>query len=255
MSRQAEYAETFHQLHRSGTPLVLFNAWDAGSAGAVAKGGATAIATASWAMAAANGYADGENMPLSVVLDAAGRIAASVELPLTVDMEAGYADSAEGVGVNMAALIRAGAVGCNLEDGLPGVGRMRDVEAQVARLVAARAAAQAAGLAVFVNARTDAFLLTPPERHAGRMEEVRERARAYAAAGADGLFVPGLADEALIRAVVAASPLPVNVMMGPAVPSIGRLRELGVARVSHGPAAYLSAMDVVRQAAAAVHGQ
>lgn len=255
MSRQSEHAQSFRQLHRAGAPLVLFNAWDAGSAGAIAQGGAAAIATASWAMAAANGYADGENMPLQAVLAVSARIAASVDLPLSVDLEAGHAESADGVGANVAALIRSGAVGCNLEDGIPGAGRMRDIGEQVARLAAARASAQAAGLALFINARTDAFLLNKPERHADLMDEALERARAYAAAGADGLFVPGLADETLIAAVVAASSLPVNVMMGPGVPSIARLRELGVARISHGPAAYLAAMDLVRQTATAVHGQ
>lgn len=251
MSRQAERAAAFHQLHRGDRPLILFNAWDAGSARAIASAGAAAIATGSWSVAAAHGCEDGEQLPLADVLANARRIAEAVDLPVSIDLEAGYAEDTNGVGGTVAALLDTGAIGCNLEDGVVGGARLRAVDEQAARYRAARAAADAKGIGLFVNARTDAFLITPPENHVQQVDEVLARARAYADAGADGLFVPGLVDEALIRAIVQASPLPVNVMIGAASPPLSRLAEFGVARISHGPGPYLAAMDALRNAAQA----
>src|SRR5690606_15011424 len=138
--------------------------------------------------------------------------------------------------------------GCNLEDGLED--GIRDIAAQAARLALARAAADAAGVRMFINARTDLFLQAPPQAHDAKLlEQAIARAHAYAAAGADGMFVPGLMDETLIDALVRASPLPVNVMVVPGLPSLARLSSLGVARVSHGPGPYLAAMRALTQAA------
>ncbi len=253
MSRQAEHATTFHRLHTGAGPLILFNAWDAGSARAIASAGALAIATGSWSVAAAHGCDDGERLALADVLANARRIVQAVDLPVSIDLEAGYGIDADGVGASISALIETGAIGCNLEDGIAGAGAMRTLEEQAARLRAARAAADRAGLALFVNARTDAFLLAAPARHGEFVDDVLARARAYAEAGGNGLFVPGLVDETLIRTVVEASPLPVNVMIGPGSPSIGHLAALGVARISHGPGPYIAAMDFVRQSAEAAH--
>lgn len=252
MNRQAEHADAFRRLHVTGNPLVLFNAWDAGSARAVADAGARAIATSSWAMAAANGEADGERLPLPQVLETVRRVARSVDLPVSADLESGYADAADGVGTAAAALIAAGAVGCNLEDGMPGAGRMRAPDDQAARLRAARVAAQGAGFALFLNARTDLFLLAPPERHADAMPEALARAEVYAGAGADGLFVPGLVDPELVAGLAQASPLPLNVMIGEGSPDPGVLAAAGAARVSYGPVPYLRAMKALEEAARTV---
>jgi 2-methylisocitrate lyase-like PEP mutase family enzyme len=127
---------------------------------------------------------------------------------------------------------------------------MRTVEDQAARIAAARAAADTAEVPMFINARTDLFLQAAPAAHdTTLLEQALQRARAYAAAGADGMFVPGLVDEALIARLVEASPLPVNIMVLPAAPPLARLAALGVARVSHGPGPYLAAMQALAAAA------
>lgn len=250
MPSQQDNASRFHALHQQGRPLVLFNVWDAGSARAVANAGAQAIATGSWSVAAANGYEDGERMPLALALDNLRRIVAATTLPVSVDLESGYGADAVAVGSTIAAAIEAGAVGCNLEDSYPQSGKLRDTSEQVARLAQAHRAAQAAGVSLFINARTDVFFQQPAEAHDESMlQQAMERARAYADAGASGLFLPGLTNEALIAQAVARSPLPVNIMVMRGAPTLERLSSLGVARVSHGPGPYRGAMQWLEQAA------
>lgn len=248
MSPESTIAAGFADLHRPGRPLVLFNAWDAGSARAVAAAGATAIATGSWSVAAAHGLGDGEQMPLDLVLANLRRIAAAVDLPVTVDLEGGYGETPEAVAETMRRAVDAGAVGCNIEDSFATDGSLRPVTDQVARLRAARAAA--AGL--FINARTDIFFQRPAADHESAMVDAAiERAQAYAAAGADGIFVPGLVDAGLIGAFVARSPLPVNVMVAAGTPPRATLASLGVARISHGPGPFIEAMRHLEAAARA----
>jgi len=250
MRSQAEKAGLFRSLHEGGHPLVLFNIWDAGSARTVADSGASALGTASWAVAAAHGHADGERIPLDWVLDNLTRIVAATDLPVTLDLESGYGQSAADVGQTVARAIAAGAIGCNLEDSLPADGRLRDPGEQAKRLAQARKAAEAAGIPFFINARTDVFFQKPPEAHDRTMvDDALQRARIYAEAGADGLFVPGLVDERLIAELVKGAPLPVNIMAGAATPPLARLAELGVARISHGPGPYLAAMRALSEAA------
>jgi len=249
---QNEIARAFRALHVPGDPLVLFNAWDAGSARAVAGAGANAIATGSWSVAAASGFDDGEQLPLALAMDNLRRIVAAVSLPVTIDLESGYGDAPDAVAATVAAALAAGAIGCNLEDSFPADGSLRETADQVARLKAARRAAEVAGVECFINARTDVFFQKPAAGHDRAMvDEALQRARAYADAGASGLFVPGLVDEALIACVAEASPLPVNVMAMPGVPSRGRLAALGVARISHGPGPYRGAMQWLADAAKA----
>lgn len=252
---QQDNAGVFHALHVRGEPLVLFNAWDAGSARAIADAGARAIATGSWSVAAASGYEDGEHLPLALALDNLRRIVAAVPLPVTIDLESGYGTAAADVGATVAAALGAGAVGCNLEDSLPTDGSLREIDAQVARLVAARKAADAAGVAMFINARTDVFFQKPAAAHdVAMVDAALERARAYAGAGASGLFVPGVVAEDLIARIVEASPLPVNVMSVAGGPERSRLAELGIARISHGPGPYRGAMRWLADAAKAAMG-
>jgi 2-methylisocitrate lyase-like PEP mutase family enzyme len=247
---QQEAARLFRALHVAGDPLVLFNAWDAGSARAVAEAGAKAIATGSWSVAAANGFADGENLSLPFVLDNLRRIVGSVALPVTIDLESGYGGTPAAVGAAVAAALEAGAIGCNLEDSFPADGSLRAIVDQVARLAAARKAAEDAGIAMYLNGRTDVFFQAPAEVHDMAMVDAAlERARAYADAGASGLFVPGVVAENLIARIAAASPLPVNIMAMPGVPGRKRLAELGVARISHGPGPYRGAMQWRTEAA------
>jgi 2-methylisocitrate lyase-like PEP mutase family enzyme len=243
-------AGVFHSLHVRGQPLVLFNAWDPGSARAIADAGAQAIATGSWSVAAANGFEDGEHLPLSLAMDNLARIVATVALPVTVDLESGYGTTPAEVGATIAMALAAGAIGCNLEDSFPADGSLRDTSGQVARLAAARKAADAAGVALYINARTDVFFQAPAAAHDMAMvDDALERARAYAEAGASGLFVPGVVDEKLIARIAEASPVPVNVMVMRGTPERRRLAELGVARISHGPGPYRGAMHWLTEAA------
>jgi 2-methylisocitrate lyase-like PEP mutase family enzyme len=252
MPTQKSKAKRFRSLHVPGSPLVLFNAWDAGSAKAVAAAGAQAIATGSWSVAKANGFDDGEDLPLDIAIANLARIAAATDLPVTIDLESGYGATPQAVGKTIRRSIDAGAVGCNIEDSVTTTGKLRSAKDQARRIAQARKAADAAGIAYFINGRTDVFFQKPPKQHdAGMVAEALERARLYADAGADGLFVPGLIDAKLMARVVEASPLPVNIMVSGGTPPLRVLAKAGVARVSHGPRPYLLAMKALEDAARA----
>jgi methylisocitrate lyase len=252
MADQTSKAEQFRALHIPGKPFVLFNIWDAGSAKAVAAGGAKAIATGSWSVANANGFADGERIPLALAIDNLRRIVGVTDLPVTIDLESGYGDASEVVGETIGLAIDAGAIGCNLEDSFPVNGKLRETVDQAGRIQRARQTADAANIRFFINARTDVFFQRPPEQHDGAMvAEAIERARAYAGAGADGLFAPGLSDITLIADLAEASPLPLNIMVGDSTPVVHALAEHGVSRVSYGPRPYLMAMKALEEAARA----
>lgn len=251
MTPHAERSRRFRALHVPGDPLILCNVWDAGSARAVAKAGVAAIATSSWSVAAAQGLADGEEMPLDEMLAVCRQIIAAADLPVTVDFEGGYAGAPQEVAANVQRLLALGAAGLNFEDQVVGGPGLHPVAQQVARLRAVRQAADAAGTGAFVNARTDVFLKAPPGADpAALMDEVLVRAAAYAGAGADGLFVPGLTESGLIRALCDRSGLPVNVMHTGDPQEAPALAALGVARISFGPAPWLRAMAALAREAA-----
>lgn len=242
MTQPSGKAPLFRSLHVPGKPLILHNVWDAGGAGIVARAGASAIATSSWAIAAAQGYEDGEALPLDAALAIIGRIAACMDLPVTADFEGGYAAEPERVASNVARLMALGVVGLNFEDQVVGGHGLYPVADQVARLQAVRAVAD--GSDAFINARTDLFLQAEPAVHAALMPEALARAAAYAAAGADGFFVPGLSDPVLVRDLCHQVSLPVNVMLGGG--PFSNTAALGVARISLGAAPYLAAMATLR---------
>jgi len=249
MSDQVTKAQAFKALHIQGSPIILFNVWDAGSAKAVAASGAKALATGSWSVAAAYGFDDGEHMPFDLAIANLERIVAATDLPVTIDLESGYGANPEEVGTSVARVVQAGAIGCNIEDSSRETKPLRGVSEQAARLKGARHAADRLGIPAFLNARTDVFLVAPADTHEGLVAEALERGRAYADAGADGFFVPGLVNETLIARVVEGSPLPVNVMFNAAMPPAARLAELGVARISHGPGPYRMMMKALENAA------
>jgi 2-methylisocitrate lyase-like PEP mutase family enzyme len=252
MSSQLERATAFHRLHVKGTPVVLFNIWDAGTAQAVARAGARAIATGSWSVAAAHGYDDGERLPFELALANLREIVAGVDLPVTIDLEAGYGRSPQAVVDSVTKVLQAGAIGCNLEDQIIGGGEVAvySVADQSARLRAARSAADQAAIPAFINARTDVFLHAEPARHnAALVDTALERAAAYADSGASGFFAPGLIDDRLIGKLCAACSLPVNILVRPGAPSATLLSQLGVARISHGPGPYRKAMQLLEDAA------
>jgi 2-methylisocitrate lyase-like PEP mutase family enzyme len=250
MSRHA-LAARFRQLHAPGADpiLVLPNAWDAMSARLVEAAGATAIATTSAGISWALGHPDGQGLTREAMLAAVRVIVDAVRVPVTADVESGYgAGTPEDVAETARGVLDAGAVGLNLEDA-PGEhgAPVLTMEAQVARIAAARAAASSAGIDLFINARTDILLRKVGEEE-GRFDETVRRARAYVAAGADGIFVPGVADAATIQRLAAAVGAPLNVIGGPGVPSVPELRALGVARVSVGPGLARAVMAQIRQA-------
>ncbi|GAA6209326.1 isocitrate lyase/phosphoenolpyruvate mutase family protein [Cognatishimia sp. WU-CL00825] len=241
---QAELAAEFAAMHQKGDPLVLYNIWDAGSARVVVEAGAKAVATGSWSVAASQGHEDGEQLPLEMALMGIRRICKTVDVPVTLDFEGAYATGPTGVGTNVTRALKLGVVGINLEDQVIGGKGLHKTPDQARRVAGARAAATEFNVPLFINARTDVFLREPNrDWHAGLMPQALERLEAYAAAGASGLFVPGLVDLALIKQVVDAFDLPVNVMRGPESAGIDALADLGVARISYGPAPYRQAMQ------------
>jgi len=252
MADQTRKAEQFRALHLPGKPLVLFNIWDAGSAKAVAASGAKAIATSSWSVANASGFSDGEQAPLTLAIENLRRIVEATDLPVTIDLESGYGDASEIVGETISLAIEAGAIGCNLEDSFPASGKLRKTIDQVDRIRRARQTADAADIRFFINARADVFFQRPPAQHDDAMVvEAIERAHAYAEAGADGLFVPGLVEINLIARLAEESPLPLNIMVGESTAALRVLAEHGVARVSYGPGPYLMVMKDLEERARA----
>ena len=244
---QADKARAFAALHQPGRPVVLFNIWDAGGAMALEKAGAPAVATGSHSVAGAMGYGDGEQMPLDEVLYLVARITQSVAVPVTVDFEGGYATAPAEITGNVTRLLHAGAIGLNFEDQVVGGEGLHAPHVQAARIAAVHAAGSTAGLPLFINARTDLFLKSPPEQHASLVPEALARAAIYAAAGASGVFVPGLTDPGLISAVVKGTPLPVNVVVSPTQQPASVLAGLGVARISHGPFPWRDSMAALAQ--------
>ncbi len=239
-----ETTEAFAALHVPGNPLILYNIWDAGSAVAVAKAGAKAIATGSWGVAGAHGIGDGEKLPLETALSTLSEIVAVTDLPVSIDMEAGYGANAAGVSVSVQRARDAGAVGINLEDKDPVTRTLFSIEDASARIKAA------AATGMFVNARADLFILTPPADHdAAKVDELVERAKAYADAGARSLFAPFLVDAALIERLCNASPLPVNILVRPGCPDHKTMASLGVARISHGHGPWAAAMAALEDQA------
>lgn len=239
---RADRARAFHELHGPGRLLVLPNAWDAGSARLFERCGAEAIATTSAGVAWAQGRPDGQAIAVRELLGVVAAIERVVKVPLSVDFEGGYAADARTVGEHVAALIGAGAVGINLEDG------DESVDATAAKIEAARAAARREGVDLYINARTDTFLkrLVPPER---AVAETLARAARYCDAGASGVFVPRLLSADEIREIAAAVAVPLNVLAVPGLAPVAELRALGVRRVSAGAALSRVAYGAAREAA------
>jgi len=249
MISQKEKAEIFSELHIKGDPLILFNIWDAGSAKAVSDAGAKAIATGSWSVAAADGYADGEELPLEAALANLRRITATVDLPVTLDFEGGYASELERVKENIAKVIEAGAIGINFEDQVVGGDGLYSIEEQSKRIAAVREAADNGSVPLFINARTDVFLKTLPAAATGeQFDEVVARCDAYANAGASGLFAPGLRDGEMIRRLCEASSLPVNILVMSDTPSNKDMAGLGVSRISYGSGPYRKMIEWLTEA-------
>jgi 2-methylisocitrate lyase-like PEP mutase family enzyme len=240
MTRLEEKARAFHALHHGPRILVLLNAWDVASARVFELAGAPAIATTSAGVANSLGFPDGEHLSRELLMEAVARITRAVDVPVSVDVEAGYGATADDVRATARAVLDAGGIGVNIEDA------MMDPDHLVERIAAIRDVAAAKGVPLFVNARTDVYLRgtgQPPEL----LDEAVRRLRAYAAAGADGLFAPGLRDPATIARIVAAVGLPLNILAGEGVPPAKELERLGVRRVSVGSGPMRATLGLVRR--------
>jgi 2-methylisocitrate lyase-like PEP mutase family enzyme len=310
----AQKASRLLELHHASQPLVLINAWDAASAAMVEHCGLPAIATSSAAMANALGFPDGQYLPWAQMLEAVARVCRAVKVPVTADIESGFARDVTALETSITQIIQAGAVGVNLEDVMsanPALqvpdlknGGLKNADPknsgpentdpenanpanagpvrhgsplfplpeQIARIQAARRAAQAAGIHLVINARTDAYWQAGVEP-AEAMRNTLERGKAYLQAGADCIFIPGLRNPEHIRTVIdylranppPVDPLPadhlpiehgepaINILAGPGVPSIPELAKLGVKRVSYGSGPHRAAMGLLRRIASEAH--
>lgn len=237
--------DRFASLHSDTAPLLIYNAWDAGSAVAIAAAGAKAVATGSLGVAGAQGHDDGQVIPLADLLGTARSIVNAVEVPVSIDFEGGYAADPGTLTKNAALLAETGAVGCNFEDQIIGGDGVFAPAVQADRI----AAVASSGL--FVNARTDLFLgamkRSEDPNQSALVDQAIERAAVFADAGAGSLFVPGLSDPELITTLCNAVNLPVNVMMLPGMPQPAKLGELGVGRVSWGPGPWRMMMAQLEQ--------
>ena len=237
-----ELAERFARLH--DTPaLVLPNAWDVASARLVEQAGAAAIATTSAGVAWALGSQDGNAVDRDLALSVVARIVAAVGVPVTADIENGFGESDDELAATIRGVLHAGAVGINIEDS--GFAPLRPMAEQAARL---RIIREVAGRQLFINARIDTYLMAAGEPQ-DRLGETLRRSEAYLAAGADGIFVPGLHDLQVLAQLVAAVPAPLNVLAGAGGPTVTQFADIGVRRISAGSSLAQAAYDVVSRAA------
>ena len=247
---QRAKAEAFRAMHDRSRILVLPNAWDAMSARVIEEAGARAIATTSAGVAFSVGYPDGEAIPRDEMIAAIARIARVVTIPVTADIESGFARDTREVSESVRRVIDAGAVGINLEDQVhDGTPRLYDLDEAVDRVRAAREAADSVGVPIVINARTDVYLLGIGEPDA-RFEHAIRRANAYRKAGADCLFLPAVTRRADIEQIVPALEGPLNLLAFPGLPAIPELGRLGVARLSVGTRLTLNAMSALRKTTA-----
>jgi 2-methylisocitrate lyase-like PEP mutase family enzyme len=249
LETQRAKADAFRAMHDRSKILVLPNAWDPMSARVIEEAGARAIATTSAGVAFSVGYPDGEAMPRDEMIAAIARIARVVTVPLSADIESGFARDAREVAETVRRVIDAGAVGINLEDAIHGgPPALYDLEIAIERVRAAREAASSSGVPIVINARTDVYLLSIGEPET-RFDHAVRRANAYRKAGADCLFVPRIGGPADIERIVAALEGPLNLLAFPGIPTITELERLGVARLSVGTWPTLAAMSTARKIA------
>lgn len=257
MDRKA-LATLLRSLHKKGNPLILVNAWDAGSARLIEAAGAKAIATTSAGVALALGYPDGQKLPWPEQIANVRRIARVVRLPITADVESGYAAGSAKLQHNIQELIDAGAVGLNLEDATDESSptsrkkKLFALNQQVESLRAVRLAGEKKGVPIVINARTDAYWADSTQPEEDRLAEAIRRGRAYIEAGADCIFVPGATSLSVIKRLVDEIGGPVNILGVKGVPSIAELARAGVARVSVGSGLFRSAYARAQQSAAEV---
>ncbi len=246
--QQSAKAEMLRQLHHENHAVVFPNVWDATSARVVEELGYPAVATTSAGIANMLGYADGQNISRDEMLSIVSLVARVVKVPVTADMEAGYADTPDQMYETATALIYSGAVGLNLEDSEENESRLINLPLYLDKVAALGEAGAKLGVKLVLNARTDAYWWKGAQP-APRMSETIKRANAFRQAGADCVFVPGLKDLNEIRTFLGESPGPLNVLGGPGAPSISELEAAGVRRVSIGSGGYRTAIGIMQKLA------
>lgn len=244
---QVQKAEELRKLHHGPRTLVLPNVWDVASARVVEELGYPAVATSSAGVAFALGYPDGQRVSRDAMLEVVARIARSVRVPVSADMEAGYGTTVEDMAETAKALVAAGAVGLNLED-VTGDTESSQVETelQVRKIRMIREVSAKLGVPLVINARTDIYLM-PIGPEATRFERTVERLRAYRDATADCLFAPGLSDRGTIEKLVKAVAAPLNILASAGCPALTELEKIGVARVSVGSGMMRATLGLVRR--------
>lgn len=255
-TRSARQAEALHRLHDGPRPLVLVNAWDAVSARVLEQAGAPVVATTSAGIAWALGYGDGERLPRDELLAACARICRVVRAPMSVDIERGYGTGDPEVVALVDALIDLGVAGVNIEDGVAAdTHQLHPPEVLAGRVAALRQLAERRGTRLFINARTDVYF-APHDDPSARFDDALQRARRYIAAGADGVFVPGLHQLDDLARFARAIDKPLNVYAGyPGVPSVDELATAGVRRISLGCGPLQSALGALARMAAEAYGE
>jgi 2-methylisocitrate lyase-like PEP mutase family enzyme len=246
LKSQAEKADHFRALHKKGRILILPNAWDVASARAFENAGFPAVATSSAGMMVSLGYPDGEVIDRSEFVDAIGKIGRVLTVPLSVDVVAGFGDTPDQVAATVRDVVKAGAVGVNVEDFIHAEKKLFTVEKQVEKLKAVKKLQQASNVPIVINARTDALRYAAGDEEA-RLKEAIRRAVAYRDLGADCVYPMGLTDPAPISSFVKALNFPINVMVRKGLPSVKELERLGVARVSFGPTASYATMGLLKR--------
>lgn len=259
MTNSVSNAQLFFDLHIKGNPVIIYNAWDGGSAKTIASCGAKAIATGDHPVGFAHGFGndDFEDFTFEIYLPTIKEIASRIgDLPFSVDISNANNLVGDDLKKRIRTVIDAGAVGINFEDGLTDGGDVLALEDQVKRLQTIRAAADEAGLPLFINARTDLFIHAPQADHEALLDAAVLRAEAFEGAGANGFFVPGLLNIELIKKLVSRVQLPINIIRLPGAPSTAELAEAGVARISYGPVPQMAMTAWLKtQATAALNGE
>ena len=245
LKSQKEKAEDFRALHHGKRILVLPNAWDVPSARVFEDAGFPAVATSSAGMLVSLGYPDGEVIDRQEFVSAVGRIARVLSVPLSADIVAGFGKTSKEVLATAKAILKAGAIGVNIEDFIHATRKLHPVERQIKAI---RKVAETTGIPLVINARTDALRFADGDEEA-RFKEATRRAIAYRDAGADCVYPMGLIDGASIARFVKALDFPINVMVRKGLPPVSELQRLGVARVSFGPTPSYAAMGLLKRAA------
>ncbi|MBC7512288.1 isocitrate lyase/phosphoenolpyruvate mutase family protein [Candidatus Saccharibacteria bacterium] len=243
---QATKAEQFAALHRKGNPVIIYNAWDAGSAKAIAESGAKAIATGDHPVGFSHGFTedDFDGFTFDTYYQTIQEISRRVgELPFSVDISNAEGLDHEGLKKRISLVLDTGVVGVNFEDRLSDDSGVLSIEEHCKRIAAIRSAADNFGVPLFINARTDLFFLADNRDHESLMDEALERQKAYQKAGANGFFAPKLLDINLIQQLSEASTLPVNILRLPGAPSTAELRDAGVSRISYGPVVQMEMIE------------